>query len=177
MAHPVAIGVFFGFLPAAIHQDRRALFFRRGDQVLNALFGLRTDDWAEIGSFLETAVHGQVARTLRQLGGPVFGVANQHECRKRHASLSSGTEGCAGNGVESVVFVAIGKYGGVVLGSKVGLHALAVGAGALVDVLAGLVAADETDGLNTRFIEDEIHSACSAVNDIHYAGRETGLFN
>ena len=63
----------------------------------------------------------------------------------------------------------------MVLGATEGLTALAVGRGAAVDVFGDRGGADEADRLNARVVQQRIDGFLVAIDDIHDAGRQTGL--
>ncbi|KAJ6446052.1 CMGC/SRPK protein kinase [Purpureocillium lavendulum] len=176
-ADEVAVGVLLGLEAAAVEQHRGALLLGAGDEALDALLAVRRDDGAQVGALLEAAVDAQLARPLGHLGEPLLGLADHDEGAQRHAALAGGTEGGADDAVDEVVLVAVGQDGGVILGAQVGLHALAVGRTAAEDVLAGLVAADEADGLDGRLIEDEVDGAVGAVDDVDDALGEARLLH
>ncbi|KAG9967192.1 hypothetical protein KCU61_g633, partial [Aureobasidium melanogenum] len=55
------------------------------------------------------------------------------------------------------------------------LDTLSVGRTASEDVFTGLVATDEADGLDGRFVNHEVDSLCSTVNNVDDTGREASL--
>ena len=63
----------------------------------------------------------------------------------------------------------------MVFGAEVGLHALAVVRPAVVDVLAGLVAADKRNGLDVLRVSDTFDGVVGAVDDVEGAVREACL--
>jgi hypothetical protein len=63
----------------------------------------------------------------------------------------------------------------VIFGTEVGLDSLAVRGPALVNVLAGFVAADEADGFDPGLVDDEVHCAVGAVDYVDHTVRESGF--
>ena len=174
---PVTVGVVArrGLLITAVKENGGTLLLSAGDQVLNALLGLGADDRTKIGVLLKATVHLQGLRALGNLRNPVLGLADQNESAESHASLTSGTEGSTSNRVQSLVLVAVGKDSGVVLSTKVGLDTLAIGRSARVDVLSGLVGANEADGLDAGLVDDKVDRLSRTVDDVDNTGREAGL--
>ena len=80
------------------------------------------------------------------------------------AALSGAGEGAVADDLGGVVEVGVGQHDGMVLGSALALHALAVGGGARIDVLRHRGGADETDGADLGMVEDGIHGLASAVD-------------
>lgn len=112
---------------------------------------------------------------LGEFGRPVLRLTNEHEGRESHASLTSRTEGGTRDGIQGMVLVAVRKDGSVVLGPEVGLHALAIGGSALVDVLARLVAPHKRDGLDARLVKDEVYRLGRTVDDVDDTRGKAGL--
>ena len=80
------------------------------------------------------------------------------------------TLSCAGKGAladhrGSSVEIGVGQNDGVVLGSALALHALAIGGRARVDVLRDGGGADEADGANLGMVEDGVHCFASSVDE------------
>lgn len=118
----------------------------------------------------------KIPGALGDLGHPVLGLADHDERAESHAALAGSAESGTGDGIESVVLVAVGQHGGVVLGTQVGLHTFAVGGPARVDVLAGTVGPDERDALDRWLVEDEVDGPGGAVHDVDHSIGEAGLF-
>lgn len=167
-ADPVTVGELgvLWLVSPSVEEDGGALLFGAGNQTLDALLAVLADDGAEIRVLLETTVEDERLGEVGELGEPLLALGDHDERAERHASLACGTEGGADDGVESVVLVAVWQHRGVVLGAQVGLDTLAVLGTAGVDVLSGLVAADEADGLDLWCVEDEVHSPVGAVDDV-----------
>ena len=64
----------------------------------------------------------------------------------------------------------------MVFGGAKGLHALAVGAGGLIDILRHAGGADEAHRRNTRVSVQLLGIFIAAVHDVKHAVRQTGLF-
>ena len=173
--YKVAVGILLRLVTATVKQDGGTLLLGRGDQFLNPLLALRADDRTQVGVLLEAAVDVERLGPLRHLRQPVLGLTDGHHGAERHAALARGAKGRSDDGVQRLVLVAVRQHGGVVLGAQVGLHALAVGRSARVDVLAGAVAAHEADGLDGRVIQDEVDRLGRSVDDVDDARREPGL--
>ncbi|KUI56600.1 hypothetical protein VP1G_10870 [Cytospora mali] len=174
-AHPVPVRVLGRLVAPPVQQYRRALLLRAGDEPLDALLALGRDHGAQVRALLEPAVDVQRLGALGQLGQPLLRLADHNQRAQGHAPLSGRAKGGADDGVEELVLVAVRQHGGVVLGAQVGLHTLPVGRAPREDVLAGLVAADEADGLDGRVVQDEVDGAVRAVDDVDDARREARL--
>src|SRR5690606_904520 len=99
------------------------------------------------------------------LGKPLLRLSNEDEGGESHAALTSGTEGCTNNGIESGVLVGIGhnaencqsdiisfqrEYSlpGMILCSQVGLYTLAIGRTSRVDVFTSGIASNKRNSLD-----------------------------
>ncbi len=58
--YEVAVRVLLGLAASAVEKDGGALLLGAGDQFLDSLFALRTDDGPEVGAFFEAAVDVQL---------------------------------------------------------------------------------------------------------------------
>ena len=76
-----------------------------------------------------------------------------------------------------MVLVAVGKDSSVVLRTQVGLNTLALSRGARVDVLSSLVATDEANRLDARFVDDEINRLSRTMYNVDDARREASLLS
>ena len=173
--HKVAIGVLLVLVVAAVEENRGALLLGAVNEAQDTLLAVGRDDRAEVGALFETTANLELLGTLSDLTEPLLGLANHDEGAEGHASLTSGTEGSANDAVNEVVLVAVGKDCSVVLGTKVGLDTLTIGGTAGEDVLAGLVATDEADGLDGGLVEDEVDGFMSTMDDVDDTSGETGL--
>lgn len=173
----VAVGVLFRLEATAVEQDCSTLLLGAVNDAQDALLALGGDDGAQIGALLEATVDLERLSVLSNLREPLLGLANHDQCAQGHATLTGSAKGRSHDTVDEVVLVAVGEDGGVVLGSQIGLDTLAVGRGASVDVLAGLVATDEAHGLDGGLVKDEVDGVVGAVDDADNAGREAGLFS
>ena len=63
----------------------------------------------------------------------------------------------------------------MVLGTHVDLSALTVGARRAVDVLTGLVGADEAHALDVGVLAHMSHSVAPALDNVHYASGDARL--
>lgn len=171
-AYKVAVGVLLWLVASAVEEDGRTLFFGAGDQVFDALLAFGADDGAEVSAFFEASVDVQGLGPFGHLGEPVLSLADHDDRTEGHAALAGSTEGRSDEGVQGLVLVAVWDYGGMVLGAQIGLDTLAVGRAAGVDVLSGAVAADEADGLDGGFVEDEIDCLGGAVDNVDDTGGE-----
>lgn len=175
MTYPVTIRVFLGLVPTSIKEDGGTLLLSSGDDILNPLLALGGDNGTQIGTLFESTINVESLSAVGDFRKPLFRLADHDEGAQCHAALASSTESGAGDGVQSMVLVAVWQDGGVVLGSKVGLDTLAVGRATGVDVLSGTVAADEADGLDGWLVDDEVDGPDGAVDDVDDTIGESGL--
>ena len=99
------------------------------------------------------------------------GIADADCDRNGHAALPgravAGTQQCIGG----LVHVGIRHDHHMVLATAESLHTLACSASTGIDVFSNRCGADETDGVHTRVIEQDIHGFLVAMYDIQYAVR------
>lgn len=174
-AYKVAVGVLIGSVPSSIEEDGCTFSFSRGDQFLNALLAFRADDGTEVSALFETTVDIQLLGPCSHLWQPLFGLTNHDSGTESHAPLSGSTEGGTHNSVKGLVFVAFGEDGSVVLRAQVRLDTLAVGRTTVVNVFTRAVAADETNRLDGRRVQNEVYRLGGTVDDVDNTRRETGL--
>lgn len=124
VVYPVAVWILLGLVAPSVKQDCSTFFLCARDDFLDPLFGLWTDQWTEIGTFFESTVDVQLLCSLRYFWQPVFRFPYHDERAQCHASLTSGSKGCTGDSVQSVILVAVRHHGGVIFGSQVGLNSL-----------------------------------------------------
>ena len=177
MTYEVAIGVLLRLEAAAIKQDSSTLVLSTLDKALDLLLRLWADDWTEISTLLKATVNRQSLGSLGDLWHPVLSLANHDEGAESHTSLASSTESGTSDGIESVVLVAVWKDRSVVLSAQVSLNTLAIGRATGEDVLAGLVATNEGDGLDAGLIDDEVDGLGGTVDDVDDAWWEASLLS
>lgn len=174
-ADEVPVGVLLVLVATAVEEDRSALLFGAGDQLVDSGLLLRADDGAEVGALFESAVDVQGFGPLDHLREPVLGLADGDERAQSHAALAGRTEGGAHNGVQALVLVGVRKESRVVLRSQVGLHTLAIGRTAGVDVFTCAVATDEANGLDGRLVQDEVDGLRGPVDDVDHTRGHAGF--
>ena len=103
--------------------------------------GCRTKVIERLTSFWETLSYLEVLCLLSDVMDPFLGLSNEDGGCQCHAALTCSSKGCAHQLVDGVLPVGVGHDDSVVLGSHVALYFLAVFGAALVNVLAGYVAA------------------------------------
>ncbi|MPM75276.1 hypothetical protein SDC9_122268 [bioreactor metagenome] len=145
------------------------------DEAFHARQGRAGDHRTHVGSLFGTTGHLERLGLFDQLWNPIAGLAHQHHHRQRHAALTGRAKRCACQGVQSLVLVGVGHDDGVVLGAHHALHALAVQAGAVVDVRAYLGGAHKADGLDVGVIADRVHCIFTTVDHVQHASGDTGL--
>lgn len=170
---PVAIGIFLGFVTTSVQQDCCALFFGTCDQLLDAAFTLRANDWPKICTVLETSVDIQLLGSFRNLGEPLLGLSDHDQCTECHTSLSGGSVSSASNCIESIVFVTVRDDRSVILRSQVCLYTLSLGGSPSEYVLTRFVASNKADRFDGRFIYDKIHRLIGSVNYVDHSIRES----
>lgn len=174
-ADKVSVGVALNGDATAIKEDLASLLLDRADEAVDLLLGLGRDNRSEVGTLLEATVDLEVLGTLNELGDPLAGLADKDGNGESHAALASSTKGSTGNGVEGEVLVGIGHDDTVVLGTKVGLDALALDNGTVVNVLSGVVTTNERDGLDVGSVTDTVDSVGTTVDDVEDSRGHTGL--
>ena len=118
----------------------------------------------------------KLGRLLRHLLDPVPGLAHHHRRGKRHASLTSRSEGCTHQLIDGVLLVGVRHDHPVVLGAHVTLHPLAIGRAPLVNVSSRRVSTNKRDGSDVWIITNEVDTVVLAMDYIDHAVRESSLF-
>lgn len=158
-----------------VEQQLRAFLFGSSDQIVDSFKELLVGDWGDVdvlvaGADLEGFSFGH------QVRDPFSALANEDRDTEGHASLASGAEGSGSQGVEAILLVCVGHDHAVVLGSHVDLAAFEGLAGVFVDVVAGLVSADEGDCSDVGVLADVFDCLEAALHDVHDALRHAALF-
>jgi hypothetical protein len=160
---------------AAVEHDFGAFINSRLHQVKDAFLRLRRDDWADIDAWFVSGSDLQLRCTLNQIWNPFASLAHKDCGRERHATLT----GCAKSGTRQLVqrgiLVGIGHDYAMILRAHVALHALAIAAATLVDVLASLVGAHERNRADVWVVADEIDRVVRTMNDVNYTRWATRL--
>ena len=95
--------------------------------------------------------------------------------RDCHAALAGGAIARAHQRVGCLVHVGVGHDHHVVLGAAQGLHALAVGGAARIDIFGDRGGADKADRLDVGMVEQRVDGELVAVDDVEHAFGETGF--
>ena len=133
---------------AAKNQERE----RDNEQkILNPLFSVHSHTFQGFGS-------------LDKLGNPLFSLADENGGGERHAALTGGAKRGADQLIERVFFIGVWHDDAVILGAHVGLNAFAPFGSFFVNVLTGLIRADEGDGANVGVVDDKVDRAVCAVD-------------
>lgn len=160
---------------AAVERDRCALRLALGDERLDARLGLRGDHGRNVGVAVDAGPDLELLGLGDDVRDPLLGLAHEDAYGDRHAALARRAERGRGHGGDDRVLVGVGHDARMVFGAEVGLHALAVVRPAVVDVLAGLVAADKRNGLDVLRVSDTFDGVVGAVDDVEGAVREACL--
>lgn len=120
-SNEVALLVLLDLQAASIQNQIGTLLDTRRDQALNTLERLGRNQRTEVSIGLKAGGNLKLLGTLNKLGQPLLGLANEHNGRKSHAALASGTKGGTSKLIQGVVLVGVGHNDSVVLGSQVGL--------------------------------------------------------
>ncbi len=100
---------------------------------------------------------------------------NRDHERGRQAALPGAAKRAVGHDGGRHVQVGIGQDDGRVLGPTLGLHPLAVGRRAAVDVAGDGRRADEADRADQRVVEQGVDGVRAAVHHVHHARRQAKL--
>jgi len=160
-----------------IKNDLSTLLLSRLNDAVDALKGLLGDDRTKIGVRQVARTALELASTLDELRDPLLRLADEDSSAESHAALTSCTESSTSQLVEGSLLVSIREDGAVVLGSHVGLDALAICSGASVDVLTSGVGTDEGDSADARIIAEVVDGVMSTVNDVEHTIGETSLLS
>lgn len=170
---PVSLLVSGGDVGLAAVQNEVGTLVDTGlDEVENALVGLLGDEGTDAGLGVVVGTDSEGGGTLDQIVNPLVGLADHDDDGEGHAALTSGSEGGSDEGVESALAGSVRHDAAVVLGTHVGLDALAVGGGAVVDVLTDHVSSDEGDGTDIGVVAKEVNSTLGSVDHVEQTGLE-----
>jgi hypothetical protein len=175
--YEIAVGILLWFDSTSVKKNGSALLLSALDDIFDSLLGLWTNDGSDVSAFLETSIYAQLLRTLSDLWNPILCLANHDQSAQCHATLAGGTKSGTDDSIESMVLVAVWKNSSVVLGTQVGLDTLSICRTTSVNVFSSLVAANKGDSLDAWFVNDEVYSWSSAVNNVDNARWEAGLFS
>ena len=129
-----------------------------------------------LGGARATVADQQRAGALGDAGDEVVGHRlDGDEHADRHAALAGGAVAGVDRGVGGEVEVGVGQDDHVVLGTAQGLHALAVAAGLLVDVLRDRGGPDEADGGHVRRLQQRVDGDLVALEDVEDTVGQAGL--
>ena len=160
---------------AAVQNELSSLVDTSLDEVEDALVRLLGDKRTDAGLGVVVGTDSEGGGLLDQIINPLIGLADHNDDGEGHAALSSGSESSSDEGVESTLARSIRHDATVVLGSHVGLDALAVGRGAVVDVLTNHVSSDEGEGTDVGVVAKEVNSSLSSVDDVEQTRLENVL--
>ena len=152
---------------AAVHEHRRAALDPTVDPAEDAVAGGLRDDRPDVGAALEAVTDRErlgAGHELIEQG--LLGVAHGDHDRPGHAALPGGAERRPDDVGHGLGDDGVGHDHHEVLGAAQGLHALAVGGGALVDVLGHLGRADERDRVDAGMVEEGVHDVGGAVHEV-----------
>src|SRR5690554_6800091 len=143
--NPVAIRIAFHHTLAAIQNAVRTGLFAFLNQSQHTLTRLRVDQRPIAGFRVVPGTRAHLGQRIAHFRNPFTRFPHEYGHGDRHATLATGTNGCAGDVVDHLVFGGIRHHHHVVLGTGEGLHALhVVGTGA-VDMLTHGHGADKGD--------------------------------
>jgi hypothetical protein len=145
------------------------------DDVEGALFGLRRNHGTDISTLGVTGTNLELSNARSELTDPFLGFADEDGDGEGHAALTRSAKSGTDEGVEGVFLVSIGHDDTVVLGTHVGLDALAVLGGAFEDVFTSGVTTDERNSADVRIVTEEVDGIVATVNNVETTSGKTGF--
>src|ERR1700751_4274825 len=90
--YKVAIGVLVRLVAPSIQKDCCTLLFSTGNEIVDPLLALRTDNRAQVSALFKSPVHIQLLGSLHNFWQPFFCLTDHGSCAQRHATLTSSSK-------------------------------------------------------------------------------------
>jgi len=172
-SNPVSVGVSFNLDITSI-EEKFGVLFTIGNEVVDGLEESLVVGGSNIGVF-GSGSDGKGLGLFNNSVDPVLSLSDEDNNGDSHASLSGGTETGTDQGVDSIFFVGISAYDGVVLGTHVDLASLSSVRGTFVDVFTGAVGTDEGYSADVFMVADVVNDGLSTLDAVNDTAGNTRL--